>query len=66
MEEKTRLIQRLDQARETMRAVLAEIDTQTEIYRIISIFRGAFDVAALSIARRPARYGNLVYIAPLY
>jgi len=27
---------------------------------------GAFDVAALSIARRPARYGNLGYIAPFY
>ncbi len=32
MEEKTRLIQQLDQARETMRALLAKISTQTEIY----------------------------------
>jgi hypothetical protein len=32
MEEKTRLIQRLDQAREKMQAVLADVDTQTEIY----------------------------------
>jgi len=32
MEEKRRLIQQLDQARETMRAVLAEVDTQMEIY----------------------------------
>jgi hypothetical protein len=32
MDEKTRFIQQLDQARETMRAVLAEIDTQMEVY----------------------------------
>jgi hypothetical protein len=32
MEEKTRLIQQLDEAREKMRAVLADIDTQMEIY----------------------------------
>ena len=32
MEERTRLIQRLDEAREKMRAVLVDIDTQMEIY----------------------------------
>jgi hypothetical protein len=32
MEEKARLIQQLDQARETMRAALADVDTQMEIY----------------------------------
>ncbi len=32
MEEKRRLIQQLDQAREPMQAILTEIDTQTEIY----------------------------------
>jgi hypothetical protein len=32
MDEKTRLIQQLDQARETMRAVLADMDLQMEIY----------------------------------
>lgn len=31
-EEKARLIQRLDQSRQTMRALLAEIDTQMEFY----------------------------------
>jgi hypothetical protein len=32
MEEKKRLIQQLDQARETMQAVLADVNTQMEIY----------------------------------
>jgi hypothetical protein len=42
------------------------VDMDVEVYGYNSKVWGAFDVAALSIARRPARYGNLGYIAPFY
>lgn len=54
-EEKERLIQRLDQARQTMRALLAELDTQVEFYpgwrakHLLAHIAGWDDAAASSL-----------------